>query len=101
MTNQLPRVHEIEHHDAERVTTRPVVSGTQGVVSAGHPLVSMAGMRMLLAGGRCSRSGRGGRGPSHGDDLYGAEERYRILGGRGRQSADAEEADTGQSREST
>src|SRR5213079_634006 len=51
MTNQLPRVHEIEHHAAERATTRPVVSGMQGVVSAGHPLVSMAGMRMLLSGG--------------------------------------------------
>src|SRR5438552_11411045 len=51
MTNQLPRVHEIEHHAAERATTRPVVSGMQGVVVAGHPLVSMAGMRMLLAGG--------------------------------------------------
>src|SRR5262249_49695546 len=35
----------------ERATTRPVVSGTQGVVVAGHPLVSMAGMRMLLSGG--------------------------------------------------
>jgi len=51
VTNQLPRVHEIEHHAAERATTRPVVSGTQGVVAAGHPLVSMAGMRMLLGGG--------------------------------------------------
>jgi gamma-glutamyltranspeptidase / glutathione hydrolase len=51
MTNQLPRVHEIEHHAAERATTRPVVSGMRGVVAAGHPLVSMAGMRMLLAGG--------------------------------------------------
>src|SRR5947207_9944063 len=51
MTKQLPRVHEIEHHAAERATTRPVVSGTQGVVSGGHPLVSMAGMRMLIAGG--------------------------------------------------
>src|SRR5512145_1892904 len=46
-----PRVHELEHHTAERATTRPVVSGTQGVVSAGHPLVAMAGMRMLIAGG--------------------------------------------------
>src|SRR5438552_18096527 len=46
-----PRVHEVEHHTAERATTRPVVSGTQGVVVAGHPLVAMAGMRMLLAGG--------------------------------------------------
>jgi gamma-glutamyltranspeptidase len=51
MTNQLPRVHEMEHHTADWATTRPVVSGTQGVVSAGHPLVSMAGMRMLLSGG--------------------------------------------------
>jgi gamma-glutamyltranspeptidase/glutathione hydrolase len=51
VTNQLPRVHEIEHHTSERATTRPVVSGMRGVVAAGHPLVSMAGMRMLLAGG--------------------------------------------------
>jgi len=41
----------MEHHTADRATTRPVVAGTQGVVSAGHPLVSMAGMRMLLSGG--------------------------------------------------
>ena len=46
-----PAHHEIEHHTADWATSRPVVSGTQGVVSAGHPLVSMAGMRMLLAGG--------------------------------------------------
>ena len=45
------RAHEMEHHTADWTTTRPVVSGTQGVVAAGHPLVSMAGMRMLLAGG--------------------------------------------------
>ena len=51
MTNQLPRVHEMEHHGAGLATTRPVVEGTQGVVSAGHPLVSMAGMRMMLDGG--------------------------------------------------
>lgn len=31
--------------------TRPVVAGTQGVISSGHPLTSMAGMRMLLSGG--------------------------------------------------
>jgi len=41
----------MEHHTAERATTRPVVSGTQGVVAAGHPLVATAGLRMLLAGG--------------------------------------------------
>src|SRR5207253_7775139 len=51
MTNQLPRVHEIEHHAAERATTRPVVSGMHGVVAAGHPRVWMAGRRMRLAGG--------------------------------------------------
>src|SRR4030095_10151809 len=42
---------ETEHHQTDHATTRPVVSGTHGVVSTGHPLVSMAGMRMLLAGG--------------------------------------------------
>jgi gamma-glutamyltranspeptidase/glutathione hydrolase len=47
-TRPLP---ETEHHATERATTRPVVSGIQGVVSAGHPLVSMAGMRMLIEGG--------------------------------------------------
>jgi gamma-glutamyltranspeptidase/glutathione hydrolase len=45
------RIPETEHFTTEQVTTRPVVSGTHGVVSTGHPLVSMAGMRMLLAGG--------------------------------------------------
>ena len=51
MTNQLPRVHEMEHHAADWATTRPVVAGTQGVVVTGHPLVSITGMRMLLSGG--------------------------------------------------
>jgi gamma-glutamyltranspeptidase / glutathione hydrolase len=51
MPTPIGRVHEIEHHAADWATSRPVVSGTQGVVSAGHPLVSMAGMRMLLSGG--------------------------------------------------
>src|SRR4029450_9626088 len=51
MTMRAGRIHEMEHHTAERATTRPVVSGTQGVVTAGHPLVPMAGLRMLLAGG--------------------------------------------------
>ena len=31
--------------------SRPVVAGTQGVISSGHALTSMAGMRMLLSGG--------------------------------------------------
>ena len=51
MTNQVPKVHELEHHSADVATTRPIVSGTQGVVATGHPLVSMAAMRMLLGGG--------------------------------------------------
>src|SRR5262245_65341438 len=51
MSRASGRAHEVEHHTVERATTRPVVSGTQGAVVAGHPLVSMAGMRMLLSGG--------------------------------------------------
>ena len=51
MSKPTEPMNEFEHHAADRATTRPVVSGTQGVVSAGHPLVSMAGMRMLLLGG--------------------------------------------------
>ena len=51
MMPAMMRIHETEHHAADIATTRPVVSGTQGVVASGHPLVSMAGMRMLLAGG--------------------------------------------------
>src|SRR5262249_56766546 len=50
-TTMTTRHLETEHHQTDVATTRPVVSGTQGVISAGHPLVSMAGMRMLLAGG--------------------------------------------------
>jgi gamma-glutamyltranspeptidase/glutathione hydrolase len=51
MSRAAGRVHEMEHHAADRATTRPLVAGPHGVVSAGHPLVSMAGMRMLLSGG--------------------------------------------------
>src|SRR5438105_13437292 len=51
MSQSTPPINELEHHAADRATTRPVVSGTQGVVSAGHPLVSVAGMRMLVSGG--------------------------------------------------
>jgi gamma-glutamyltranspeptidase len=53
-------VHEVEHHNADFTTTRPIVSGTQGVVATGHPLVSMAAMRMLLGGGNALRHRRGG-----------------------------------------
>ncbi len=45
-------VSAMEQGNAARQTTgRPVVYGTQGVVSSGHYLTSMAGMRMLLSGG--------------------------------------------------
>ncbi len=37
--------------EAERPTHRPSVPGVHGLVSAGHPLASMAGMRVLLKGG--------------------------------------------------
>ena len=36
---------------AMRPTLRPAVPGVHGLVSAGHPLASMAGMRVLLKGG--------------------------------------------------
>ena len=45
------------HHNLEQgdiflpVTDRPVVRSTEGVISSGHYLTSMAGMRMLMAGG--------------------------------------------------
>jgi gamma-glutamyltranspeptidase / glutathione hydrolase len=50
MSNQMPEEPD-EHHSVDWATTRPIVSGLGGVVSSGHPLVSMAGMRMLLSGG--------------------------------------------------
>src|SRR5262245_49742317 len=45
------RHHEIEHHQTDTATTRHVVAGTPGLVAGCPPLVSMAGMRMLLDGG--------------------------------------------------
>jgi gamma-glutamyltranspeptidase/glutathione hydrolase len=50
MSDQMPGEAD-EHHSVDWTTTRPVVSGLGGVISSGHPLVSMAGMRMLLSGG--------------------------------------------------
>ena len=38
-------------HLSLRETTRPVVYATQGVISSGHYLTSMAGMRLLLSDG--------------------------------------------------
>ena len=49
--NDQPAQQPNEHHSVDGMTTRPIVSGLGGVVSSGHPLVSMAAMRMLLSGG--------------------------------------------------
>ena len=48
-----PKRTEIADTDATSRprTGRPVVAGTQGVISSGHYLTSMAGMRMMLSGG--------------------------------------------------
>ena len=47
-----PQLYTLEQGDPERPpTSRPVVYATQGVISSGHYLTSMAGMRMLLTGG--------------------------------------------------
>ena len=62
-------------HDLEQMgpgwpsTTRPVVYATRGVVSSGHYLTSMAGMRMLLNGGNAFDAHLGG--PGGGGDGYG------------------------------
>jgi gamma-glutamyltranspeptidase/glutathione hydrolase len=50
MNQQKPEEPD-EHQTVDWATSRPIVSGLGGVVSSGHPLVSMAGMRMLLSGG--------------------------------------------------
>ena len=51
MTNS-QQIYTLEQGDPERPPTgRPVVYATQGVISSGHYLTSMAGMRMLLDGG--------------------------------------------------
>ena len=44
--------YALEQGDSERpVTGRPVIYGKKGVISSGHYLTSMAGMRILLQGG--------------------------------------------------
>ena len=46
------RSYQMEQGAASRPPTgRPVVHATRGVISSGHYLTSMAGMRMLMAGG--------------------------------------------------
>ena len=47
-----PVHHNLEQGDPSLPATgRPVVRSTEGVISSGHYLTSMAGMRMLLSGG--------------------------------------------------
>lgn len=46
------RSYQMEQGAASRPPTgRPVVHATRGIISSGHYLTSMAGMRMLMAGG--------------------------------------------------
>ena len=51
MTNsrRVPRPNQSAPNDW--ISGRPVVYGKNGVISSGHYLTSMAGMRMMLAGG--------------------------------------------------
>ena len=51
MTNSATASAMEQGNTAQQTTGRPVVYGTQGVISSGHYLTSMAGMRMLLSGG--------------------------------------------------
>ena len=52
MVIQQQAIHNLEQGDvALPETGRPVVRSNEGVISSGHYLSSMAGMRMLLAGG--------------------------------------------------
>ena len=47
-----PRMYQLEQGDITLPPTgRPVVYSNQGIISTGHYLTSMAGMRMLLSGG--------------------------------------------------
>ena len=51
METRRSRVTPHQGEGIKPATTRPVVYATEGVISSGHYLTSMAGMRMLLNGG--------------------------------------------------
>ena len=51
MTTSISVAAMEQGNTARQTTGRPVIYGTQGVISSGHYLTSMAGMRMLLSGG--------------------------------------------------
>ena len=51
MVNQQSAVNTEQGNITQQSTGRPVIRSTQGVISSGHYLTSMAGMRMLLTGG--------------------------------------------------
>ena len=51
MVNQQNAVNTEQGDVTQRSTGRPVIRSTEGVISSGHYLTSMAGMRMLLSGG--------------------------------------------------
>ena len=51
MVNQQSAVNAEQGNTTRQSTGRPVIRSTQGVISSGHYLTSMAGMRMLLSGG--------------------------------------------------
>ena len=52
-------VHNLEQGDVKLPDTgRPVVRSTKGVISSGHYLTSMAGMRMLMNGGQANPTRR-------------------------------------------
>ena len=48
---ETPPALSAEHVTDGRTAHRPVVAGTNGLVTAGHPLASMAGVRILMQGG--------------------------------------------------
>ena len=51
MVSQQSTVNTEQGNITQQSTGRPVIRSTEGVISSGHYLTSMAGMRMLLTGG--------------------------------------------------